>query len=361
MLNVRWGIFGARGDRRGLAIQSEEIARNLRPDRVLGVDMGDKSPLEPDWSGYDRARLTVRHIDPLRADFADFTPADAAEWMDGLDVVFGCETFYAPWLTGVAKAAGVATVLQANPEFVGHVWDWEPVPTRVVTPTKWLADRMRGAAVLPVGVARDRLRFRPRVGLGVLLHIAGHGAMHDRNGTVALMDALRFVRKPVAVVVRAQRRTNVPTQRLPRWVDVEVRQADESDYAALYDEGDVMVLPRRYGGLCLPAQEALSTGMPVLMPDCAPNPDLLPPAMLVPLAPPRPGRNFQTQAGRVELADADPALLAFRIDHLSAHPEEVQALSIEADSVAAGLAWPAVAGRYEETLREAATAVASGA
>jgi glycosyltransferase involved in cell wall biosynthesis len=351
---MRWGIFGARGDRRGLAIQTGEIARNLRPDKVLGIEMGQRSPFPADWQEFDQDRLTVRALE-------DLLPADVAGWLADLDVVFGCETFYVPWLTDVAHRAGTATVLQVNPEFAQHVYDWEPVPTMIVSPTAWRAEHLPGCTVLPVGVARDRLPYRPRVRLNVALHVVGHGAIHDRNGTTALIDALRFVKRPLAVIVRSQRPLGLALGRLPRWVEVEVRAEDVGDYWRLYDEGDLLVLPRRYGGLCLPAQEALSTGMPVLMPDTSPNADWLPPGMLVPLAAPRPGRHFQSQVGRIDLADTDPALLAFRLDHLAAHPEEMQALSGEARRIADGLSWPALAQRYMDTLRAAATAVASGA
>ena len=43
----------------------------------------------------------------------------------------------------------------------------------------------------------------------------------------------------------------------------------------MYKDGEVMILPRRYGGLCLPLWEALASGMPVLMPNISPNDKVL--------------------------------------------------------------------------------------
>jgi hypothetical protein len=43
------------------------------------------------------------------------------------------------------------------------------------------------------------------------------------------------------------------------------------NYLDQYKDGDVLVIPRKYGGLCLPMQEALAHGIPVIMPDIEPN------------------------------------------------------------------------------------------
>jgi glycosyltransferase involved in cell wall biosynthesis len=58
--------------------------------------------------------------------------------------------------------------------------------------------------------------------------------------------------------------------------------SDASDQAELYTRVDALILPRRYGGLCLPMNEALLSGLPVIMPDCSPNNDVLPERWLVP-------------------------------------------------------------------------------
>jgi glycosyltransferase involved in cell wall biosynthesis len=329
-------------------VQTEEAARHLLPERVLGIDMGGLSTLPNDWGGFDPDRLTVRRLDRL-------DPDDVRRWLSGLDVAFGCETFYVPWFTGLARAEGVATVLQVNPEFAQHVYDWQPQPDVIANPSTWRMDRLPGAVHLPVGVARDRLPPRARTQLSTVLHVMGHGAAHDRNGTVALMEALRSVRRPVGVVVRSQRPLSLAGQaaRLPSHVEVEVAAADVARYWDLYDEGDVLVLPRRYGGLCLVVQEALSTGMPALMPNVSPNGSLLPPSMLVPVERARPGRTFACQSGRLQLADADPAALAARIDELVDDPAQVRVLSAMADQVAERLAWPNVLPAYSAAFEAA--------
>ena len=50
----------------------------------------------------------------------------------------------------------------------------------------------------------------------------------------------------------------------------------------LYKNFDALILPRRYGGLCLPMNEALMSGLPVIMTDISPNYDILPKKWLIP-------------------------------------------------------------------------------
>jgi len=49
----------------------------------------------------------------------------------------------------------------------------------------------------------------------------------------------------------------------------------------LYKDFDALILPRKYGGLCLPVNEALMSGLPVIMTDISPNNKLLPKEWLV--------------------------------------------------------------------------------
>ena len=68
---------------------------------------------------------------------------------------------------------------------------------------------------------------------------------------------------------------------IPDNVELVVETGDVNKYWDLYRQGDVLVMPRRFGGLCLPAQEALGAGMPVVMPDIDPNNRWLPQEWLV--------------------------------------------------------------------------------
>jgi glycosyltransferase involved in cell wall biosynthesis len=338
MRGIRLGYFGARGDHRGLCIQSTETCKALEPDAVFAIDMAHLSPYPCDWSDYRQSTLSVHHIDT-------FTPDDVRAWCEGIDVVLGAETFYRPWVTSIFRECGVRSVLVCNVEFSAHVLadDWAPRPDVMAVATDWEMGRIPGAVVLPHGVNRDRLPFRRRTEAKTFLHVVGHSAAQDRQGSRILFEALTLVTHPMRVVVTSQRDLSV-SHRPARCVDLEVRDADVPCYWALYDDADVLVHPRRYGGLSLPMMEALSSGMPVLMPDASPQNGPLPPGMLLPCAT---WRTLKNTSGEFPMHDIDPRALAATMDRLAATPSKVDCLSDQADAIAEQYSWPNLLPRYE--------------
>lgn len=338
MKGVRLGYFGARGDHRGLAIQGMETCRATGPDKVFAIDMGQLSPYPCDWSDYRQSTLTVHHLDR-------FTPDDVRAWLDGLQVVIGSETLYRPWVSGLCREAGVRTVLVVNMEFSHHVLadDWAPRPDVIAVPTTWEMERIPGAMLLPHGVNRGRLPFRRRTEMLTVQHTVGHAAAQDRQGTRIFFEALSMVTRPVRAIVTSQRGLSI-THRPAPCVDLEVRDTDQPHYWTLYNDADVLVSPRRYGGLNLPMQEALSTGMPVLMPDAPPQNELLPAEMLLPA---QSWRTLKTTSGEFPIWDTDPRALAAILDELAMSPDLVAKLSDQADEIAERFSWPNLLPRYE--------------
>lgn len=72
-----------------------------------------------------------------------------------------------------------------------------------------------------------------------------------------------------------------------------------------------MILPRKYGGLCLPMNEALLSAIPVIMTDTSPNNDILPANWLVECFQ-QGGVRFK---GEVELYETNPEKLAELVDN----------------------------------------------
>src|SRR5690606_2061207 len=85
----------------------------------------------------------------------------------------------------------------------------------------------------------------------------------------------------------------------------------------LYKDFDAMILPRRYGGLCLPMNEALCSGLPVIMTDISPNNRILPENWL---AQARVKTQFMTRT-MIDLYMTDLQDLARRIDQFATMPE----------------------------------------
>ena len=337
-----------RAENRGLGLQTWEAYRHLHPARTLVVDLSHHQPYANHLDRYPDAWRVVRD-DAL-------TPELWREFVDGLDVVFTAETPYDYRLYDIAARAGVATVCQINPEFYRHETEPDlPRPTILIAPTTWRLDRMPGVRHLPFPVDRDRCAFarRPLAGDGpvTFLHVAGHRAIYDRNGTSTVMQAIQHLRVPSRLIVRSQSELGGSLQRRSDVVDVQVVVDDVPDYWRLYDDADVLILPRRYGGQSLPMNEALSCGLPVIATDVAPQDEWLPPATRVPV---RRTRRWKSQAGMLDLYDAHPVALARTWDRLAADPELVGKLSEAADRYAQRISWDALHGCYLELFEEAA-------
>jgi hypothetical protein len=112
----------------------------------------------------------------------------------------------------------------------------------------------------------------------------------------------------------------------------------------------VILIPRRYGGLCLPAQEALSFGRALVMPDVSPNADW----PILPL----PARfaadsTIRTVAGEIPAAIVEPRDVARLLDELAADPARVWEQSVRAYEWAQRHTWARMKPVYDAQLAEA--------
>jgi glycosyltransferase involved in cell wall biosynthesis len=260
---MRLGLI-ARADNRGLGQQTWAVHRNLHPTKTMIVDCPSAQPLQLHTDRFPGAHI-VRGL-PTEQDYAQF--------LDGLDVVYTAETGYGD-LWSVANRMGVRTVLHANYEFL----DARDQPTTWAAPSLWNFDRFPpGTTHLPVPIETDRFPITEKpLTASRFLHIVGRPAIHDRNGTLDLLQALQHVTAAITVTVTCQqpgyvcsliRDHNIHT---PNNVTLIVDSADRDDYWTVYDNQHAMILPRRFGGLCLPANEAIGAGIPVVMPNIDPN------------------------------------------------------------------------------------------
>lgn len=331
---MKFGLLGARADRGGLAAQTREFHRHLRPDRTLLVDLGSagRGPCDPSW--YPGAFVTTGV--PSQGTVAHF--------LNGLDVVWAFETPYLPDAFDLARSLGVRSVLYANPE----LWHAELAPPDVVVAaTGWRLDLLPpGAQVLPFPVARDRLPFRRRTAAETFVHVAAP-AMLDRNGTRLVLAAMRYVTRRCRLIVRGYP-GRLP-QRIGR-VEIIHDRSDPADYWEGWpDDGDVLLLPRRYAGLSLPMQEAMSLGMPVVSLDLTPQNAWLPPETLVPAVD---GTPYRMAGGRVHVARASSRDLARVVNRLVDDPALVARCSDLANEHAATISWETMLPRYQALLAD---------
>lgn len=330
----------ARADARGLAHQSWEFARAMEPERVLLVDLLPRRwPIHPEW--YPGATLVGSRNGSL-------PEAKVREWLDGLDVVYMPETPYCWPALDWARQQDVATVIHVNPEFFrdrGHE------PSTWWAPTSWRLNHLpTGTRQVPVPVPLDRWPETDEVLDGPIrwLHVGGMKALGDRNGVEILGAALRLVRERHHVTLRSQDRST-PSVRPGSNVKLTRASGSLMDYWSLYPGHDVLVMPRRYGGLSLPAIEAAGAGLGLVMTGCAPNQDW-------PIEPIQwsPGKTLTTAAGPLDTADASPSALAAIMDSWAQNPGLVQDARLRARAWAEAYSWAALAPMIRSELERAA-------
>ena len=289
-----------RDDNGGLGNLTYDVWRQLRPDVTVVVQVrpcrGEPHParFEEAWT------KTVTMPNPM-------TKRDWRKVAELADVWWTAETWYSPDAESVIAEAGGKSVLYAMPELFGGsdadvIWN----PTGYMQAK--MPDRCR---VVPMPCTVPD-RWDPRVRVRRLLHLSG-GAQYDRNGTALLLEALRRVREPCEVLLHQPDTLHWVSPRdlrgMPDHVEVKVTRDYVEGMSSLYRWSDLLVLPRRYAGLCLPAFEAFGHGLPVMMPNTAPQDDW--PIVPVDAVAERPAR---MKGGKVPMVSVDPVVLARRLD-----------------------------------------------
>lgn len=252
-----------RADCGGLGNQTYEVWRHLKPAHTLVVHTHKSSR-----RGFeDTARYGTIAWEGYNTTVSPHTLRDFASQVS---VVFAVETTSCHNGFEIVRDAGARSVLLANPELYRESEQGRPDVLRV--PTDWAIQLLPGAKVLPQPVAVDRFTPRPVTECRTFYH-PGAPAFHDRNGTDLLLAALHAVEEDCTVIVHephlhGSRTTHEQVGR----VHLERRSTYVKDYWDVHPrEADVMVMPRRYGGLCLPALETAAMGMPAVMTDIAPQ------------------------------------------------------------------------------------------
>lgn len=362
---MRIGLI-ARMDNSGLGIQTHEFYMHMRPSKTLVVDM----------SGHNNnrqypERYTDHRQPGMQVEFSHGIPTNGAihEFLDDLDCLFVAEAPYNYFLYEAAKQRHVKTAVQYNYEFL----DWFlygdlPKPDMLIAPSRWHFDEMQAwcetqdikHVYLHCPVNRVKLPYREITQAKTFLHIVGRAAAHDRNGTETVIAASQFLNTDAHILIHFQGEQGIGHQ-VTHTIDdyeryvyqrgnrnkVSFQQKEFDNYNEIYQQGDVLVLPRRYGGNCLPMNEALSTGMPVIMPNISPNNAILDTSWLVSAE----KVDQFTPRTVVDIYGCDPRDLAAKIDEFYNMPaEQMLAHNQIANAIASKLDWSVMKKEYFEAL-----------
>jgi len=323
----------ARDDKTGLGYQTKAYHKHLQPHRTIVIDMSIINGSEQQhWYPHAERILGIPHDDQL-----DFILADT-------DILLTAETPYNLNLYKRAKELGVKTICVENPEFYDHIMYPEyEMPDMIILPSTWQLDYIKGHAesrgtkVLQIHhpVDREDFPFRLRE-TNTVMHIAGKPATNDRNGTWDFLMAC-----PDGIVTTQN--DDLAWQLRHQFRHATIYNAIDNNYD-MYNLADILVLPRKYGGNCLPLNEALSSGMPVIMPDIIPNNNLLPGEWLVPAQ----VVDYFEPRGRVDIYQVDQQLLTDKIAWFKS--QDIKELSQKANEIADSISWQTLLPKYKEAL-----------
>ena len=270
---------------RGLAHQTYSFWKNLKPDVTVVIDNREiDRNADPDnpqaaWP-LQLDRYPGAIVSPWKGYTAPLTP-EALDALKSTDIFYTAETHYDESLQSHPS------ILHVNPEFyrgaqATQYWyatSWDPL------------DNLPPGELVPTPIDDEDVVKKPP-GPGRILHVAGHRAAGDRNGTnivTALMKDQDFEWKlshqdGLRLHPRSMQKTVLATRSEDRW--------------SIYDDCAILAYPRRYGGQSLQVNEAMARGLAVVMSDTPPNPETWP---IIP-APTRPGGYVRTPNGRLPLA-----------------------------------------------------------
>jgi len=343
---LRIGLFGARCDNGGLSNQSKEFYDHMKPAKTLLV-YGVTNRKDH----FERFPGAMTETMPIPNETIDM-------FLKGLDVVFTIEVPYNYYLFKRAKELGVKTVMQYNYEFLYYFADPSlPYPDLLLAPSKWHIKEVTDAfgeatkvSYMPVPVNRKVLPFKQKSKARTFVHIAGPVLHEDRNGTNIVLDSLKFIKDKIKVIIYTQHEI---TREIVtgKNVKLDIRYGDVENYWDMYQEGDVLLLPRRYGGLSLQLNEAMSAGFIPIMPNCGPQNTFLNPFML----------SFVSNSHELKLTpsekiisyEVEPRSLAYHMQILRGmNKSEIEKLSQYSNLYATLISWDNLRKKYAKILHD---------
>lgn len=322
---MKIALFGARANNAGLGNQTKEFFDHFKPVSTVVMDLShiDGKEVYPE-------RFTGKDVITHKG-----FPSNqwVQKWVNDhvgkVDLIFCIEIPYNYHLFSYARMKGIKTVLQYNYEFLDYLQTPTlPLPDMLLAPSLWNLEEVENkfghlttVTHLPVPTNTKVIKNRLISECKTFIHVAGYKLFEDRNGTHALLNALPYIKSQDIKLIIYSQHPIVQEVNDPR---VEVRQLNLKNYWDLYEEGDCLILPRRYGGLSLQCNEAMAAGMPVIMPNCDPNYYWVAPACLFQHS----GMKKIKTRTEIECYQIHPPKLAAKIDEFaSAPPKAIQAVS----------------------------------
>ncbi len=339
----------------GLGYQTRDYAIHLQPDKILAVDLSPLNgmPINKGWYG-DFTTIWTHGIPQTH---------EIDYFLNDLDIIMVAENPLNYYLFAEARRRGIKIVQAYNYEFLEYLRNPNlPPPDLFAAPTNWNFRKVEDlnlakVEIWPVPIDTYRLKPRKITELKTLVHIIGRPAAHDRNGTKIFIELAKYFGRRFNYKIYLQPPKETRTIMHFQHIESELAElklsmessvqilTNMTDNASMYLSGDLLILPRRYGGLCLPMIESLASGMPVIMPNIEPNDSILPATWLASC---NKVGSFQTQT-QIDLYDTDLTDLIRKVEWFQ---ERIRSESVFAKDIASSLSWSSLENVYLTKLQE---------
>lgn len=254
------------------------------------------------------------------------------EMLDKVDEVWFLETPYDWSYILKARERGIKTVLFLMYECSSLRYTPDVLVGGSIMERIHYGDAVK---VIPVPAPKE-IEWKLRKRAEVFIHNAGHGGLGGRNGTKELLEAMKWVKSPIRLIIRSQNR--IEGNNDPR---IEFRIGD-FEYKELFEEGDVFIYPDKFGGSCLPVQEAHCAGMLVMVSKRLPHTEWLPNEPLIPIEGYKKERYAEKE---FDSAILDPKKIAETID--AWYGKDIESYSLQGKEWAIKNSWDNLYKEYE--------------
>ena len=229
----------------GLGAQTRRLAQLLKPYRLLVIDSSSFSKnKERNFHWYDGFNGYRVNGFPSNRDVNTF--------LQGLTHVLCCENPLNFHLFTRAEQLGIKSYVQSNYEFCDNLANpYLPLPTMFLMPSHWMVDDMKRR------FSNERVKYLPpplnpnefkeareknfaRTGKKRFLHVIGTLAVNDRNGTLDLLEALKYTKEDFELVIRSQH--PLPDEYIIHDPRVTYRIENVNEYHELYICDDCLPL-----------------------------------------------------------------------------------------------------------------------
>jgi hypothetical protein len=267
----------------------------------------------------------------------------SVDWMIYFETPFDWSLF--DYARSVGTKSALMTMYECTPATLPYVPDLYLCPS--LLDLEYFPDN---STFIPIPVDPDRTKWRLRERAEKYVHNGGYLGLQGREGTLKVIEAMKYVKSPLTLKVRCQKSVGKTHERMAAADSRIEYECGVARHGSLYANADVSVGAQIWNGCSLPLQEAFAAGLLVMNTDRFPMNTWLPNEPLIPVARKTRGsaaRNFTN----IEICNISPADIAQKMDEY--YGTNIEVFSRRGRDWAEQNSWDRLRPRYMKALENA--------